>query len=109
MTINDMDIYIGKNITKRERTIKAYILRQIRNIKDLPKLPKPNKEGKIGWKWLEMEDKIYTNTLDRFCFVWGYGNEKDWWDGKMSWVFWYVCDEIENLIDRLKKKEITND
>ena len=33
---------------KRERKLKAWILKYIRNLKKLPKLPKPNKEGKIG-------------------------------------------------------------
>ena len=43
---------------KRERKLKAWILKYIRNLKKLPKLPKPNKEGKIGIKWLQVEEAI---------------------------------------------------
>ena len=89
--------------TKRQRKLKAWILKYIRNLKNLPQLPKPNKNGKIGWNWLQMEEDVYLTARDQFHGIYGYGNDKDWKDGKMSWVFWYVCDEIENLINRLKK------
>ena len=89
---------------KRERKLKAWILKYIRNLKKLPKLPKPNKEGKIGIKWLQVEEDIYLTAKDQFYGIYGYGNDKDWNDGKMSWVFWYVCDEVENLINKLKQK-----
>jgi|TARA_R110002051_G_scaffold58778_1_gene107962 hypothetical protein len=90
---------------QRNRKIKTWILKYIRNLKTLPKLPKPNKEGKIGIKWLQVEDSIYLNTKNQFEGIYGYGNEKAWWDGKMSWVFWYVVDEVENLINKLTKKK----
>ena len=89
---------------KRERKLKAWILKYIRNLKKLPKLPKPNKEGKIGIEWLQVEEDIYLTAKDQFYGVYGYGNDKDWNDGKMSWVFWYVCDEVENLINKLKQQ-----
>ena len=89
---------------KRERKLKAWILKYIRNLKKLPKLPKPNKEGKIGIEWLQVEEDIYLTAKDQFYGVYGYGNDKDWDDCKMSWVFWYVCDEVENLINKLKKQ-----
>ena len=73
-------------------------------LKKLPKLPKPNKEGKIGIEWLQVEEDIYLTAKDQFYGVYGYGNDKDWNDGKMSWVFWYVCDEVENLINKLKQQ-----
>ena len=63
-----------------------------------------NKEGKIGIKWLQVEEDIYLTAKDQFYGVYGYGNDKDWNDGKMSWVFWYVCDEVENLINKLKQQ-----
>ena len=92
---------------QRDRKIKTWILKYIRNLKTLPKLPKPNKEGKIGIKWLQLEDSIYLNTKDQFAGIYGYGNEQAWWNGKMSWVFWYVVDEVENLINKqLKQKGI---
>ena len=89
---------------KRERKLKAWILKYIRNLKKLPKLPKPNKEGKIGINWLQVEENVYLTAKDQFYGVYGYGNDKDWNDGKMSWVFWYVGDEVENLINKLKQQ-----
>ncbi len=89
---------------KRERKLKAWILKYIRNLQKLPKLPKPNKEGKIGIEWLQVEEDIYLTAKDQFYGVYGYGNDKDWNDGKMSWVFWYVCDDVENLINKLKQQ-----
>ena len=89
---------------KRERKLKAWILKYIRNLKKLPKLPEPNKEGKIGIEWLQVEEDIYLTAKDQFYGVYGYGNDKDWNDGKMSWVFWYICDEVENLINKLKQQ-----
>ena len=88
---------------KRKRKLKAWILKYIRNLKKLPKLPKPNKDGKIGLSWLQIENDVYLTAKDKFVGIYGYGNDKDWWDGNMIWVFWYVCDEVENLMNRLKK------
>jgi len=87
---------------KREREIKTYVLKYIRNLKNLPKLPKPDKYNRIGIAWLEVGDNVYLATKDKFHGIYGYGNDRDWWDGKMSWVFWYVVDEVDNLINRLK-------
>jgi len=50
---------------KRERKLKSWILKYIRNLKKLPKLPKPNKEGKIGIKWLQVEEDIYLTIPKR--------------------------------------------
>ena len=90
--------------TQRERNLKAWILKYIRNLKKLPKLPKPNKEGKIGIDWLEVEEKVYLTAKDKFIGIYGYGNNYCWnnENGKMVWVFWYVVDEVENLMNRLK-------
>jgi len=87
---------------KRERKIKTYVLKYIRNLKNLPKLPKPDKYNRIGIAWLEVGDNVYLTTKDNFILQYGYGSEKDWFDGKMSWVFWYVVEEVDNLINRLK-------
>ena len=88
---------------KRKRKLKAWILKYIRNLKKIPKLPKPDKYNRIGTNWLGVGDDVYLTAKDQFQGIYGYGNEKDWYDGKMSWVFWYVCDEVENLMNRLKK------
>jgi hypothetical protein len=92
----DTGFYIySKDDQPTRQQIIDYIDIQIKGLKDLPKLPQVN--DKIGIKWLEIEDKVYLATKEHFN-----GDDKEWADGEYYWVYWMVCDKIEELINKLR-------
>jgi len=66
---------------------------------------------KFNWEY-ELRENIYLNAKDKFIDQ--FGNEKDWYDGNMSWVFWCVCDKTDELVEQnlikfYNKKEQANE